>query len=59
MTALAVCSFFLDANLSYWELKALDIPPSHIQYFLGRKSNDQGFCVTGDCQVRHLPESGF
>ncbi|XP_068718831.1 EGF domain-specific O-linked N-acetylglucosamine transferase-like isoform X1 [Montipora capricornis] len=50
VTALTVCSFFLDANLSYWELKALDIPPSHIQYFLGRKSNDQGFCVTGDCQ---------
>ena len=57
VSAVIVCSWYLEGSLglTYWELKSLDIPPSHIPYFLSKKnSSGQGFCKIGDCQVQDL-----
>ena len=56
VSAFIVCSWYLEVSLglTYWDLKSLDIPPSHIPYFLSNKnsSSGQGFCEKGDCQVQ-------
>lgn len=55
VSAFIVCSWYLEVSLglTYWDLKSLDIPPSHIPYFLSNKnSSGQGFCEKGDCEVQ-------
>lgn len=54
VSAFIVCSWYLEVSLglTYWDLKSLDIPPSHIPYFLSNKnSSGQGFCEKGDCEA--------
>lgn len=51
--ALLLCSWCLDMNVgvTHWELQTLNLPPSHIPYFMRRKSSDEEFCKDGNCQV--------
>lgn len=52
VTALLLCSWCLDVNVgvTHWELQTLNLPPSHIPYFMRRKSHDEEFCNDGNCQ---------
>ncbi|XP_015749251.1 PREDICTED: EGF domain-specific O-linked N-acetylglucosamine transferase-like [Acropora digitifera] len=63
VSAFIVCSWYLEVSvgLTYWDLKSLDIPSSHIPYFLSNKNSSigQGFCEKGDCQVQAEDANDF
>jgi len=37
----------------HWELQSLDVPSSHIPYFMRGKPYGQEFCKDSDCQVHN------
>ena len=51
-----MCCLFLDLHegATHWEIQNLNIPQSHIPYFMGSKNHSQGFCNNGACQVTKI-----
>lgn len=53
VTALVMFILFMDFSkvASVWDLRNVNVPPSHIPYFLRKKAGKMGLCSNGACQV--------
>ena len=53
VTALVIFILFMDFSkvASVWDLRNVNVPPSHIPYFLRKKAGKMGLCSNEACQV--------
>ena len=48
-----------EVTCTHWELQSLDVPSSHIPYFMRGKPYGQEFCKDSDCQVHNIITSSW
>lgn len=64
VTALVIFILFMDFSkvASVWNLRNVNVPPSHIPYFLRKKAGKMGLCSNGACQdgeSKNMPCWGY
>lgn len=64
VTALVMFILFMDFSkvASVWDLRNVNVPPSHIPYFLRKKAGKMGLCSNGACQdgeSKNMPCWGY